>query len=262
MPISSFENPSRHAAVSDIIRRRSANHADLRDVVLQGLDLSSVQTVLDLGCGFGFMGEAIARRVAPAAEIVGVDACPANETPYLERLAAVGRRGRFVHRTLKTELDWPDDSFDLVVASFALYFFPNVLPEIARVLRPDGLFIAVTHTEKSCRDLLRAVSVAESGARLLLVIRNFCAENGSRLLTPWFAEVDRVYYPNALTFEATHFHDLEVFLRFKLPFLSPDGEAGGELPEPLARAARTALARESKLVFEKNDVAFRCRKPR
>lgn len=261
-PLSSFEDPSQHLAVSDLIRRRSTNPTDVREAVLDGLNLSFARTVLDLGCGFGFMTEAVARRVAPEARIVGVDACPANEGPYLERVTGTDRAGHFVCQHIDTRLDWPDGGFDLILASYALYFFPNVLPELARVLAPHGLLLAVTHTERSCRDLLEAVGLPESGSRLLSLIANFSAENGSRLLVPWFGDVERVDYHNALVFDAGQPDDFLAFLQFKLPFLSPDSQPGQELPEPLAASAQACLTRQARLVLEKSDAAFRCRSPR
>lgn len=260
--LSSFESPSRHAAIAEIIRRRSTNRADVREVVLDDLDLSSATTILDLGCGFGFMTEAVARRVAPDARIVGLDACSANEQPYLELVAGMSRTGSFICRRIDARLDWPDDSFDLIMASYSLYFFPEVIPEVARVLAPQGLFVVLTHMEESCRDLLRAVAAQEADSHLLPVSRNFSAENGGSLLEPWFGEVERVDYRNSLAFEAAKHDDLLTYLRFKLPFLSPGSEPGSELPEPLWRAIQACLARQGRVVLAKNDAAFRCRKPR
>ena len=259
--LSSFESPSWHAAIADIIRRRSTNRADVREVVLDGLDLSSATTILDLGCGFGFMIGAVARRVAPDARIVGVDACSANEQPYLELVAGASRAGCFVRRRIDTRLNWPADSFDLIVASYSLYFFPEVIPEVARVLAPRGLFIALTHMEESCQGLLHALGVEETDSHLLPVCRNFSAENGSRLLAPWFGEVERVDYHNSLEFGAAEHDDLLAYLRFKLPFLAPGLEPGSELPEPLWRTIQASLSHQGRVVLAKNDAAFRCRKP-
>jgi len=258
----SFENPDRHAAVSEIIRRRSANPADVRDAVLGGLDLAQVRTVLDLGCGFGFMSEAVARRVAPDAQITGVDACAANERPFLERIALTGRAARFVCRRVGSRLDWPEGSFDLVVASYALYFFPEALPEVARVLSPQGLFVAVTHSERSCRDLARVVGLPPSDARALAAIRGFSAENGADLLARWFAELERIDYRNALAFDAADEEEFLTYMRFKLPFLLPEAAWDGELAERLLRAARASLAGQGRLIINKDDAAFRCRSPR
>ena len=200
--LSFFADPARHAAISDILRRASTNRADVREVVLQGLDVSSARNVLDLGCGFGFMMEAVARLLSPDAQITGIDLCPSNERPYLDLLKSSGRQGRFVGQRIDSKLDWPDDSFDLVVASYSLYFFPNILPEVARVLSQDGVLLAVTHTEESCRDLLRALGLLESDSRLLPVCHSFSAENAERVLGLWFDDIHRIDYRNSLSFRA------------------------------------------------------------
>jgi SAM-dependent methyltransferase len=260
-PLSPFEDPVQHAAIAAIIRARSTNTADVREFALGDLDLSGFRTVLDLGCGFGFMTEVLAGRVARDARIVGLDACPANEQPFLERVSAARRSGTFVCQRVDARLDWPDQSFDLVVASYSLYFFPEVIADVARVLAPHGLFIALTHVEESCRDLLHAVRAWGSQARLVPVSRHFCAETAGALLAPWFGEVERVDYANALVFEADHRDELLAYLRFKLPFVAPDWVPGQELPGALQRAVCASLSREGQKVLAKNDAAFRCWSP-
>jgi SAM-dependent methyltransferase len=261
MLLSSFEHPSQHEAVSDLIRRRSTNPADVREAWLHGLDLSRVGAVLDLGCGFGFMTEALAPRVAPDARIVGVDACSANEAPFLARVAASGRTGQFVCRRIERQLAWPDGSFDLVIASYTLYFFVEVLPEVARVLTPQGMFLAVTHSEASCRDLACVLGHPESDSLLLAGVRGFSAENGADRLARWFEDVRRIEYHNTLVFEAAHQEELLAYLRFKLLLLAPQAALAGELAEALAHACEV-LACLGRVVLEKDDAAFHCTRPR
>lgn len=260
--LSAYEDPSRHAAISEIIRTRSSNAADLREAVLSGLDLSFARSALDLGCGFGFLTDTIAARLAPDAQIVGLDACRANENAYLARVARTGRSVRFIHEHIDTRLDWPDESFDLVIASFSLYFFASVVPEIARVLTPGGMFLTITHTEKSCRDLLRVAGLPGPNSRLLDIVRQFSVESADEVLKPWFGEIERIDYRNSLTFEPAHRDDLLTYLRFKLPLLAPKAHPGGDLPAPLSRAVRTALSRQGRVVLEKDDAVFRCRRLR
>ena len=257
-----YECPTRHTAISDIIRRTSSNQTDVREVALTGLDLSSTKAVLDLGCGFGFMTEAVAPRICHDGHVVGVDACPANSEPFVQRIAAAGRSARFVCELIDARLDWPDKSFDLIVASYALYFFPKVVPEIARLLAPNGVFLALTHTEESCRDLLRIAGLRGPNSRLLTLVRAFSAENARALLAPWFGEIERFDYQNALTFELAQRDDLVRYMEFKLPLLAPDSQPGSDLAAPLARAVRTSLARCGRVVLDKDDAAFRCRRPK
>lgn len=260
-PLWAFQCPDAHEAVSAIIRRRSTNQADVRDVALAGLDLAGAKRVLDLGCGFGFMSQHIAQRVAPDANLLGIDAWQANEEPFLTRVSAAGRAGRFVCTQIGGRLPCEDQSFDLVVCSYSLYFFAEALPEIARVLAPDGLFLAVTHSERSFAGLLRAADVPENGSALTALVRKFSAENGRALLEPWFADVERVDYPNGLMFDAEHLEDLLAYVWFKLPLLAPDRKPDDGLPPILAESVRSALQNAGRVVVEKDDTAFRCRKP-
>ncbi len=260
--LSSFANPPRHMGAAEIIRHYSTNRSDVRQAALDGLDLSATRLILDLGCGFGFMSETVARRCAPDAELIGLDACRRNEQPFLERMARTGRRARFVHQHVTTTLEWPDNHFDLVVASYTMYFFPGLVPAIARVLAPHGTLIALTHTEQSCHDLLRATGLPRDDARLLGLIHCFPAENGRELLSPWFAEIERVDYPNALVFEPEQYDDFLRYLRFKLPFLLSDPDSNGDgSSEPLANALRATLADTRRISFDKSDATFRCRRP-
>lgn len=260
--LSCYRDPSVHEAVSALIRRRSTNRADVRAVALDGLELSHLRSVLDLGCGFGFMTEAVAPRVAVDAQVVGVDVCPENEAGFLARVAAAGRTGRFVCRRVEQTLDWPDRSVDLVLASYSLYFFPRILPEIARVLTPAGLFLAITHTEHSCHNLPRAIGYEVADWRRLSQIDAFCAENGAAALAGLFDEVERVDYPNTLTFAGGEIDDLLTYLRFKLPVLVPGTAFGEALPEELPQAVQVAVADAGRVVVDKSDAIFRCRKPR
>lgn len=256
-----YQSPSAHEAVSAIIRRYSTNRTDVREAALSDLDLSFARNILDLGCGFGFMAEVLASRAAPDARLVGVDAWASNEAPFLEKVAASGRSASFECRQLDSELPWPDRSFDLVVCCYSLYFFVQVLPEVARVLAPDGVFLALTHSERSFVGLLQAAELAEDESTLLALMRRFSAESGREMLGRWFGEVTRIDYRNSLRFQAKDADEFLAYLRFKLPFLIPDSAPGEDLPEPLARLAGASLSRLGEVVIEKDDAAFRCRSP-
>ena len=260
--LAGFDDPTRHAEISDLIRRVSTNPADVRMSMLGDLDLSWVRTVLDLGCGFGFMTDAIAERISPEAEICGLDACAANERPYLERIGRTGRAVRFRASRIEQHLDWPDRSFDLVIASYSLYFFPEIVPEIARVLAPEGLFFTITHTEQFCRDLLRVAGVYELHNRLLDLIRGFSAESAEQRLVPWFGKIERRDYRNSLLFEIQHQEELVNYIRFKLPLITPGAGFDMERVGVIENAARTELIEHGRVALEKNDAAFRCRSPR
>ncbi|MBN1335372.1 MAG: methyltransferase domain-containing protein [Deltaproteobacteria bacterium] len=257
---SPYACPEIHAAVSAVIRARSTNPRDVRDVALDGLDLSACERVLDLGCGFGFMGEAVAQRVAPGALVVGVDGCPANEAAFRVRVEATGRRAAFRRLAVAGSLPWPDAFFPLVVSSYALYFFPSILPEIARVLAPGGRFVALTHRADVLQDLFARLGETEAAVRLAALMARFSAESGAGCLAGWFSDVEVVPYPNTLRFGRPHAAQALAYLDFKVGVLVA-GEPGPVRRARIGRALDTCLDRLGEVVVAKDDVAFRARRP-
>src|SRR5512147_1718087 len=83
----------RHAA--DIIKKRSSNKQDIRDMALAGLDLRSCRRILDLGCGFGFFTEGVGGKVHPDATATGIDQVGNYRSHFLDACRRAGIRGRF-----------------------------------------------------------------------------------------------------------------------------------------------------------------------
>lgn len=269
--IESYEDPFGHETASRIIRRYSTNPVDVREYVLLGRDLSHIRRVLDLGCGFGFMAERLAPLVHPAAVIWGIDLCQSNRDEFLRRVRRHGRTTRFVAMRLGDHLPWPAHSFDLVLASYSLYFFPRLIPDIARVLDREGVFLAITHTLESQRDLLDKLGVRVDMSPLVGLVALFCAENGYDMLAPWFGKVERVDYTNTIRFTLADIDDLIRYLRFKvlLPgseFLDDRSDLSGPLAEekgPLSPGRLLELLRSrGPLEIRKDDAAFWCWDPR
>jgi SAM-dependent methyltransferase len=256
--LSPYEDPAAHAHISALIREHSSNLADVRGATMRSLDFSDVEEVLDLGCGFGFWTEDLAGRVAPGARFTGIDACDGNEASYLRTVEAQGRRARFICAHVDACLPFEDDSFDLVLAAYSLYFFAGILPEVDRVLRPGGRFVAVTHSEGSLAGLLSLIDLPREDATLMRLLGTFSAENGRALLAGTFSEVERVDYLNRLTFSEDDGEDLMEYLRFKIPLLLPGVEAGTDLPVGLLACASDALHRCGRVIVEKDDALFVC----
>ena len=113
---------------------------DLR--LLEGLktvDWGSLQTIIDLACGTGRIGEWMSQR--SRAVIDGVDI-----TPAMLEVA----RGKGIYRALHlaevSATGLPPQSYDLCVQSLADEHLPNVTPlyrETARLVRPGGTFVIV-----------------------------------------------------------------------------------------------------------------------
>ncbi len=99
--------------------------------------------VLDAGCGSGPLTEALR---AKGAVVSGFDLSPAMVELARERL---GEDADVRVADLGAPLPYPDDSFDLVVASLSLHYvedWTSALAELRRVLKPGGrLTVSVIH---------------------------------------------------------------------------------------------------------------------
>ncbi|MCU0663021.1 MAG: class I SAM-dependent methyltransferase [Myxococcota bacterium] len=261
-PLAPFADPKRHRLISEIIRRHSTNVADIRSIALNGLELNFASDVLELGCGFGFMAKAVAARISSHGKIIGVDACSENGPEFLSAVRSQGRDAEFHCQLVSGELPWPDQCFDLVVASYSLYFFPELIPEIARVLRRQGVFVTITHSERSFARLCEAAGTPLQEAPIFPLIRRFSAENGQDRLARCFADTERIDYPNQLLFERDQLEDLLAYALFKLPLIRPEAESGLSFSAPLREALERRLVEGEPFSIEKDDAVFHARTPR
>ena len=121
--------------------------------------------VLDLGCAGGFMAEALARR---GAHVTGID--PAEDAIDAARAHARESGLRIGYDVGVGEaLPYESASFDAVVCVDVLEHVADltkVLSEVARTLRPGGLFLFDT-INRNPLSRLATITVAEDVLRLL-----------------------------------------------------------------------------------------------
>ena len=123
------------------------------------------KAVLDLGCAGGFMAEALAAR---GAQVTGID--PAERAIAVARdHAATAGHSITYDVGFGEALPYPGAAFDAVVCVDVLEHvadLPRVLAEVARTLRPGGLFLFDT-INRNLLARLAAITLAEDILRLL-----------------------------------------------------------------------------------------------
>lgn len=176
---------------------------DFHRWVLDTLQWSGDEWVLDVGCGPGAYFRATAERV-PRGRLVAGDlsfgmARQARQAPAADRFAVINFD---VQR-----LPFADDTFDVVLANHMLYHVSDLagaLAEIRRVLRPDGVLVAGTNSRDNLPELdtlmrrsCALLGYPRVGAR---IGDEFSLERGAMLLAHHFRAVARYDLPSAFHF--------------------------------------------------------------
>jgi SAM-dependent methyltransferase len=270
-----YEEVDWHRRCKDIIQEYALNTKDIRDVALEGVDLSHVHRVLDLGCGYGFFTERLCRRLNSQAHITGIDVIEKNNREsFLRAVNQMGYTGTFIQGSADIITDMAQESFDLVIASFSLYFFPHMISRIAKVLRRTGLFIAVTHSRHTLHEVIRFVPscmravglTPPDDLRINRLFRMFSLEEGASQLSPHFEEVERILYENSLVFPFDQFDECVEYLDTKKHLIFKEvSEMYPYKIEDVAAAFNMALFEHARLhgkvLITKDDGIFRCRLP-
>lgn len=270
----SYEKISDHKRLRKIIRKYSLNTVDVRDAALAGMDLSRVKTVLDLGCGYGFFTEKLAGLLRDDVTITGMDLLESNRSSFLETIASMGYRGVFIAGKSDLLKEIEPCTYDLIIASYSLYFFPHLVDEIARVLCNDGVFLAVTHSRFTLKEVLPFIPAcmrhfcAEPPGEIaiLRLFSAFSLENGSFLLTPHFERVEKIVFRNELLFAKDAMSEFLQYLNGKeYLFMKDVLELNPANRENVKRCFyrkihEYAQQRENGVTITKDDGIFRCYK--
>jgi len=152
----------------DLLHRVSGFAAVQREMI--GLArLRGGGRVLDVGCGTGNLLRATGKR-HPDVELVGVD----PDLKMLARAESKTRRAGVkvrLDRGFAQELAFPDGSFDVVFSSLMLHHLDQaakdeMLAEVRRVLRPDGVLVLADIRQEAAAERIAAAGFTVEPTRL------------------------------------------------------------------------------------------------
>ena len=140
----------------DALRRFDAAYMEIYPYLWQYLELPAVrgQDVLEIGLGFGTVGELLARA---GATYSGVDISPGPVDMMRDRLRMAGIAGvKRVQQANALDLPFDDGTFDRVVSIGCLHHTGNTargVAEVHRVLKPGGRALVMLYNRNSLRQL-------------------------------------------------------------------------------------------------------------
>jgi SAM-dependent methyltransferase len=237
-----------HKMIGELIKAHSKNKRDIRDIARGLVDMKNVRTILDLGCGYGWFEEALEGQFDL---VLGIDCLEVNEGAFLKTAGRIAKQAAFKRMTLPKPTEIETECFDMVVSTYSLYFFPEAIPEVERLLCPDGIFLVITHSES----MLKEGEPFFEFNNLKKVIHHFSAENGEAILKQHFSEVRFIDYPNTLLFSKDESDHLARYIDFKRGFISR--QAG---TEAVKERVLEELRKKGSMAFNKNDRIFMARK--
>jgi ubiquinone/menaquinone biosynthesis C-methylase UbiE len=266
-----FRDVQKHLAIAQLIRRFSTNKNDIRKTALKQADLSNCQNVLELGCAFGAFTEALKDKLHPEAKITGIDIIPEYKPFFLEACRRAGYSGYFSSSGIDKIRKLPAGSFDLVICSYALYFFADMIPEIARVLKKDGLFITITHSQAGMREIVVIVknilqqnnSLNEKQSLPIeIIFEQFSAKNGEKLLHPFFGRILAIDFKNTLVFQPQEIDNFLDYFQFKKSFFLTGTDSNNKnIINQLMRELQDSAMKNNLVTICKDDKIFICFHP-
>ena len=123
------------------------NERKLRESIVDLARIQPGEKVLDVGCGTGSLAIAAGVKAGPSAEIYGIDAAPEMIERARKKATKAGVDIDF-QAGLVEAIDFPDETFDIVLNSFMVHHLPGDLKskafaEMYRVLKPGGRLLIV-----------------------------------------------------------------------------------------------------------------------
>ncbi len=255
---------------AETIKKRSTNKTDITTVALSGLALESCREILDLGCAFGFFTKALKSRVHPKAHVTGIDCCRSYEDMYLKACVEASLEGNFDASGIAVISEFGEKQYDLILCSYALYFFPEMIPDISRILKSNGIFVTITHSSFHLIELINYIKDDYkdnhmAGDPILPVEKladSFSDKNGYALLSPWFADIRQIRFKNTLEFTRENFAEFMAYVKYKRPFFFSKAMASwhGLVDAIEARLLERILHKEM-ISVTKDDIIFICTEP-
>jgi len=181
-------------------RRFSTNKQGWHQWVFDQFQFPKTCQVLELGCGPGFLWRENLDCIPDTWKITLSD-FSTGMVDEAEQL--LKDKGTFQFDVIDAQsIALPDEHFDAVIANHMLYHLPNrskAFEEIARVLKPGGIFYAATNGYEHLKQLDELMlQLHPDMGNADHFTKPFRLENGGNQLSPYFIDIKIHPYDDAL----------------------------------------------------------------
>lgn len=168
--------------------------------VFDQFDFNAATSILDIGCGPGYLWAENRERVHHEWEIVLVDRSFGMLAEAHKNLQGWGLKVRWLNSDARA-LPLDERVFDVVVANHMLYHVedrPGVLGEIGRVMKPEGRLYAATNGREHLREIRELIERFQLDSSIWAHHNAFSLENGEAQLRGSFERVSCVRFDDSL----------------------------------------------------------------
>jgi ubiquinone/menaquinone biosynthesis C-methylase UbiE len=213
--------------------------------VLRAARLAPDQRVLEIAAGTGIAAEAALSVIGPRGSIAAADLSPKMVEKAEHRLLAAPNASVVVENG--QNLSFPDESFDAVLCSLGLMFFPDPargLSEFRRVLRPGGYAVVSVNTvpSRSYNGRINVIIARHTPSLAEVTARMFSLRDEMRLKSLF----NEAGFVDVETHTVAHTFVLPSFESFYGPF-ERGGASTGQALQALSKEARRAVREEVRL---------------
>ena len=218
--------------------------------LLHAARISRGQRVLDIATGTGLAAQAVQNVVGPDGHVTAADASPSMAEQA--RLRFGDAANVEVRIADGQAMEFADASFDAVICSLGLMFFPNPergLAEFYRVLRPGGRVAVsvITVPQQSYNGRINVVAARHKPELRIAIEQTFGLGDASSLRKMFAAAGFR----DVETTLEHHAFERPSFSEYYEPF-EAGGTSTGDILRQLPKAARQAVREEVRLSLNDN----------
>lgn len=168
--------------------------------VFDKFGFTAATSILDIGCGPGYLWVENRERIHPEWEIVLIDRSFGMLVQAHKNLPDIGLKIQWVNGDAQV-LPLDGCAFDVVVANHMLYHVddrPGVLAEISQVMKPEGRLYAATNGRAHLLEIRELIERFQLNSSIWTHHNTFSLENGEEQLSGSFERVLCVRFDDSL----------------------------------------------------------------